>query len=423
MNETGKRLSIESRVSQQPQPTEKRRVVVTGFGAVTPLGMGAEQLLDRWCAGESGVVDGVGACSDFKPTEFFKNKEVKRYDRFAQLAIVAAQEALGQAGWLEDGAPVAPERIGCVMSTAEGGRAAVMSGWQEYCTFGPDGVSALFVPKAMKNASSSVLAMRYGIEGPAYAVVSACSGGADAIVAGMRMLRLGEVDAMVVGGSEASLLAPVLTAYRDMEVLSPEGVVRPFDARRDGFVMGEGAGVLVLEAAELAQARGATVIGEILGYGVTNDAFHLVAPHPEGLGAARAITLALEDAAVTPDQIHYVNAHGTGTPLNDRSETLALKQALGEHAHTTPISSLKSAIGHLLGGAGAVELGATLLALQRRIAPPTLNYAKPEDGLDLDYVPNQPRPLTTNGKRPIALSNSFGFGGHNNVLVAAGGDL
>jgi 3-oxoacyl-[acyl-carrier-protein] synthase II len=399
-----------------------RRVVITGFGAVSPLGVGAERLMDRWCAGDSGIVDGVGACLEFEPTDFFKNKEVKRYDRFTQFSIVAAQEALGQAGWLEDGAPVAPERIGCVISSAEGGRTAVIAGWHEYCDYGPEGVSALFVPKVMKNAAASVLAMRYKLEGPAFAVVSSCASGGDAIAAGMRMLRLGEVDAMVVGGAEASVLKPILAGYLDMGAMSPSGVSRPFDARRDGFVMGEGAGVLVLEAADIAHARGATVLGEILGYGVTNDAFHLVAPHPEGRGAVKAINQALHDAAITPAQISYINAHGTATPLNDRAETFAIKEALGEHAHTIPVSSLKSSIGHLLGGAGAVELGATLLALQRRIAPPTLNYDEPEDGLDLDYVPNHARALTTNGERPIALSNSFGFGGHNNVLVVAAGD-
>ncbi|WP_272937549.1 beta-ketoacyl-[acyl-carrier-protein] synthase family protein, partial [Mycolicibacter kumamotonensis] len=229
---------------QYGSTSAKRRVVVTGFGAVTPLGVGAERLLDRWSAGDSGIAEGVGACTDFEPTNYFKNKEVKRYDRFTQFAIVAAQEALTQAGWLEDGAPVEPERIGCVISSAEGGRAAVIAGWHEFCDFGPEGVSALFVPKVMKNAAASVLAMRFGCEGPAYAVVSGCSSGGDAIVAGIRMLRLGEVDAVLVGGSEASVLTPILAGYRDMGVLSPSGVSRPFDARRDGFVMGEGAGVL-----------------------------------------------------------------------------------------------------------------------------------------------------------------------------------
>ena len=390
-----------------------RRVVVTGFGAVSPLGVGAQRLLDRWSAGEAGVVvDGVAACSDFKPADFLTPEEFESYDRFTQFAVVAAQEALTKAGWVENGAPVAPERIGCVVGSGEGGQGTLQAaGTLNF----PD------VPKAMCNAAASVLAMRHGLEGPACSVVSACSSGADAIVAGIRMLRLGEVDAVLVGGSEAGIYELPLSAFRCMGALSPSGVSRPFDARRDGFVMGEGAGVLVLEAAEVAQARGATVIGEILGYSASNDAFDLVAPHPEGRGAVKAITQALADAGITPEQIHYINAHGTATPLNDRSETLAIKEALGDHAKTIPVSSLKSAIGHLLGGAGAVELGATLLALQRNIAPPTLNYAEVDDDLDLDYVPDHARPLTTNGARPIGLSNSFGFGGHNNVLVVAAG--
>lgn len=390
-----------------------RRVVVTGFGAVTPLGVGAERLMDRWCAGESAVVDGLAPCAEFEPRTYLESKEVQRYDRYTQFAIVAAQEALGQAGWLQAGAPSAPERIGCIIGSGEGGSGTIQAA--STLKF-PD------VTKAMCNAAASELAIRYSLEGPACAVVSACSSGADAIVAGVRMLRLGEVDAMVVGGSEAGLYELPIAAFRSVGALSESGISRPFDARRDGFVMGEGAGVLVLEAAEIAHARGATVIGEVLGYGATNDAFHLVAPHPDGQGAAKAINRALEDAAITVEQVHYVNAHGTGTPLNDRSETLAIKQAFGAHAHHLAVSSLKSAIGHLLGGAGAVEFGATVLALQRGVAPPTLNYGEPDEELDLDFVPNHARPLSTNGARPIGISNSFGFGGHNNVIIGAAPD-
>jgi 3-oxoacyl-[acyl-carrier-protein] synthase II len=405
-----------------------RRVVVTGVGAVTPLGVGAGTLIDRWCDGESGIVDGLGECRDFEPRDFLNRKEVKRFDRFAQFAVVAADEALEMAGWSEDRFPVATERIGCVIGAGLGGQSTFEAGRVALEEGGPRSVSALFMPKAMHNAAASVLALRYGLGGPSCAIASACSSGADAIADGVRMLRLDEADAMLVGGSDAGIFELPLAALRNMEALSDEGVSRPFDARRDGFVMGEGAGVLVLEAAEVAEERGATVLAEVLGYGLANDAYHLVASHPEGRGAISAMTRALENAGVDPGEVAYINAHGTGTPLNDRVETHAIKQVLGDHSGDVAVSSLKSAIGHLIGGAGAVETAATVLALQRGVAPPTLNYEFPEDGLDLDYVPNRSRPLFANGsaeaggKRPVALSNSFAFGGHNTTLVIGGAE-
>jgi 3-oxoacyl-[acyl-carrier-protein] synthase II len=398
-----------------------RRIVVTGIGAVTPLGAGAETLFDRWSDGESGIADGLGRCADFDPTSHLKRKEIKRYDRFTQFAVVAAEEALASAGW-DEGLPVAADRIGCVIGTGNGGSATLEEGLDALIQ-GPEYVSSLLIPKSMANAASGVLALRFGLEGPAFAVVSACSSGADAITDGIRMLRLGETDAMVVGGAEAEIVRMPLAAFANMEALSEKGISRPFDKRRDGFVMGEGAGILVLEAAEVAEARGARIYGEILGYGITNDAHHIVAPHPEGRGAILAIQRALEDAGLDPSDVDYVNAHGTGTPANDRSETRALKAVLGDRAKDVPVSSLKSSIGHLIGAAGAVESVATLIALERRIAPPTLNYEVPEEGLDLDYVPKTSRPLfengAENGHRPVAISNAFGFGGHNSVLVLA----
>jgi 3-oxoacyl-[acyl-carrier-protein] synthase II len=402
----------------------RRRIVVTGVGAVTPLGAGAETLFERWSDGESGIADGLGRCSHFDPTEHLKRKEIKRYDRFTQFAIVAAEEALAAAGW-DEALPVAADRIGCVIGTGNGGSGTLEEGLDALIQ-GPEYVSSLLIPKSMANAASGVLALRFGLEGPAFAVVSACSSGADAITDGIRMLRLGETDAMVVGGAEAEIVRMPLAAFANMEALSEKGISRPFDARRDGFVMGEGAGILVLEGAEVAEARGAHVYGEILGYGITNDAHHIVAPHPEGRGAILAIQRALEDAGLHPDDVDYVNAHGTGTPANDRSETRAIKAVLGDRAKSVPVSSLKSSIGHLIGAAGAVESVATLIALERQIAPPTLNYEVPEEGLDLDYVPKKSRPLfgsesanETNGHRPVAISNAFGFGGHNSVLVLA----
>jgi 3-oxoacyl-[acyl-carrier-protein] synthase II len=398
-----------------------QRIVVTGVGAVTPLGIGADVLFERWVNGESGIEDGLGRADDFDPTDYLTKKEIKRYDRFTQFAIVAAAEAVKQAGW-EDGLPGPADRIGCVIGTGNGGSGTLETALDALVR-GPQYVSSLLVPKSMGNAACGVVALRHGLEGPAFAVVSACSSGADAIADGVRMLRLGETDAMLVGGAEAEIVRMPLAAFRNMEALSESGVSRPFDARRDGFVMGEGGGILVLERAEAAERRGAPIIGEILGYGITNDAHHLVAPHPEGKGATRAIEKALDDAGLEPGDIDYVNAHGTGTPANDRSETRALKAALGDRAGKVPVSSLKSSIGHLIGAAGAVESVATLLALRQHVAPPTLNWGEQEEGLDLDYVPNEARPLFQNGHskgdRAVALSNAFGFGGHNSVLVLA----
>ncbi len=272
----------------------------------------------------------------------------------------------------------------------------------------------------MGNAASGVLAMRYGFRGPSFGTVSACAAAGHAIGTAMRMIKYGEADAVLTGGAEAALTPLSIAAFAALDATSDSGISRPFDARRDGFVMGEGAGILILEEEEAAKARGATILGRFIGYGTTSDAHHLTAPEVEGRGAAAAITVALGDAGIEPSQIDYINAHGTSTPLNDRAETVALKRALGDDAKRIPVSSTKSAIGHLLGAAGAVEAIATLYALQERVAPPTLGYEQAEEDLDLDYVPQKPKPLNVNGRKPIALSNSFGFGGHNAVLVMEG---
>jgi 3-oxoacyl-[acyl-carrier-protein] synthase II len=272
----------------------------------------------------------------------------------------------------------------------------------------------------MSNAAPAALAMRHNLRGQVYGTVSACAAGAHAIGAAARAIAAGDCDAVVTGGSEAAHTGLAHAAFASMDALSKSGISRPFDARRDGFVMGEGAGVLVLEDAEGAAERGAEVLGEILGYGATGDAHHLTAPMPDGAGAAKAIAAALRDAGIEPDEVDYVNAHGTSTPLNDRSETVALHTALGERASQIPVSSTKSAIGHLLGAAGAVEAVATVLALQERVAGPTTGWEERDEGLDLDYVPEGPRPLDTNGRAPVAISNSFGFGGHNAVLCLGG---
>jgi 3-oxoacyl-[acyl-carrier-protein] synthase II len=398
----------------------RRLVVITGLGAVTPLGVGARRLHARWRAGDCGIEGGVGRCSEFEASEVLSAKDVRRSDRFTQLALAASGEALGDAGWADE-LPHDPASIGCVIGTGIGGLGTMEAGHDVLRDRGPDRVSPLLVPLMMTNAAAGVVAMRHGLRGQTFSVGSACAAGSHAIGVATRMIQAGDATAVVAGGAEATLTPLATAAFGAMEATSKSGVSRPFDARRDGFVMGEGAGVLVLEDADAAQARGANVLGEVLGYAATSDAHHLTAPDPEGRGAADAIRRALDDAQLSPEDVDYVNAHGTSTQLNDRAETSALKAALGEHALRIPVSSTKSAIGHLLGAAGAVEAIATVLALGARVAPPTLGYEQPDEGMDLDFVPANEKPLRErrNGKGsrpPVALSNSFGFGGHNAVL-------
>jgi 3-oxoacyl-[acyl-carrier-protein] synthase II len=400
------------------------RVLITGVGAVSPLGNSARELHEGWLAGRSGIADGLGACTEFDSTEFMTVKEARRSDRFAQLAIAAGAQAVADAGWDGVEPPADPTDIGCVIGSGIGGMWTFESQCEVLRDRGPERVSPLAIPLIMGNAAAGLVAMRHKLRGPVFGVMSACASGTHAIGEAMRMIRAGEAKAVIAGGAEATLTPLAKAAFAAMEATSPTGISRPFDARRDGFVMGEGAGVLVLESEEVARARGARVLGEVLGYASTADAHHLTAPEPTGRPAALAITRAMADAEVTPEDIDYVNAHGTSTPLNDASETAAIKLALGEYAYSVPVSSTKSAIGHLLGAAGAVEAIATVLALNDGVAPPTLNYGEPDEGLDLDYVPDGPRPLAaSNGNgngnghgRLIALSNSFGFGGHNAVL-------
>ncbi len=396
-----------------------RPVAITGVGAVTPLGMGARALHERWTAGASGIKDGLGRCSDFEPAELLSAREVRRADRCTQLVLAAAGEALADAGW-GDGLPYEADRVGTVIGTGIGGITTLISNQEVLRERGPAKVSPLGIPLMMANAPAGAVAMRHGLRGPSHGTVSACAAGAHAVGQAMRTIQAGDADAVVCGGGEAALIELALASFAAMDATSKTGISRPFDARRDGFVMGEGAGVLVLEDAGRAAARSARVLGELTGYAATSDAHHLTAPHPGGDGAARAIAGALADAAIAPDEVDYVNAHGTSTPLNDRAETEAIKTALGARAATVPVSSTKSATGHLLGAAGAVEAIATVLALRDRVAPPTLNYGQPDEGLDLDYVPNRARPLEGSGRALVAISNSFGFGGHNAVLVLRG---
>jgi 3-oxoacyl-[acyl-carrier-protein] synthase II len=397
----------------------KRRVVITGTGAITSLGNSAQALTDRWIAGESGIVDGRSACTEFEPTDVMGKKEVRRSDRFTQLAIAAVAEALEEAGW-NGGSPYSTERVGCVIGTGIGGIATLEKQARNCMERGPGAISPLTVPMIMPNSAAGYVAMRHGWQGPAFAVGSACATGGHAIGVALRTIQAGDADAMLAGGTEASLTEIGLGSFAAMEALSPTGISRPFDARRDGFVMGEGAGALMLEAAELAEARGARILGEVLGYGSTTDAYHITAPDPAARQAVRAIEMALADAGRGTDDVAYVNAHGTGTELNDRTETVAIKAALGDDAARMPVSSIKSVIGHLLGAAGIVEAVATLHAMKRGMAPPTVGYSDVEEGMDLDYVPDANRALLrapgANGAPATALSNSFGFGGHNVVL-------
>ena len=373
-------------------------------------------------AGESGIVDGYSACRDFDPGTVMGQKEVRRTDRFTQLAVAAAEEALEEAGW--NGTPAyRADRVGCIVGTGVGGIATEEEQHTRLRERGPRAVSPLTVPMIMHNAAAGYLAMRHAWRGPSFSVASACATGGHAIGLALRTIQAGDADAMVAAASEAPLTPLGTSSFHAMDVLSPTGRSLPFDARRDGFVMGEGSGALVLEAAESAEARGAKVLGELLGYAATADAYHITSPDPEAQGAVHAIRSALEDARLAPDDVDYVNAHGTGTKLNDRVETLALRRALGESAERIPVSSTKSVIGHLLGAAALVEAVATVHALGRRVAPPTAGYLEREDGLDLDYVPiSRPLEARNGDHRATALSNAFGFGGHNVVICLAAGE-
>jgi len=390
-----------------------RGIAITGVGAVTPLGVGADVLHRRWTAGESGISDGAGRCLDFEPADHLSAKQVRRSDRFTQLVLVAAREALARAGW-DDGPPLDPERAACVIGTGVGGIGTIEAQYGTMRERGADWISPQTIPALMANAPAGALAIEYGLRGPSFATASACAAGAHAIETGARMIATGEADAVVAGGTDAAVTDFVVASFARIGATSPSGVSRPFDRRRDGFVIGEGAGVVVLEAEDSAAARDATPLGRLAGAGSTTDAHHMTAPDPSAAGATRAMRRALSQAGADPAEVAYVNAHGTSTPLNDRAESHAIEQALGrERALAVPVSSTKSAIGHLLGAAGAVEAIATLLALRDGIAPPTLNWEEREQGLDLDYVPGRARRLAPASGRRLALSNAFAFGGHN----------
>ncbi|QNG27830.1 beta-ketoacyl-ACP synthase II [Synechococcus sp. HK01-R] len=405
-----------------------QRVVVTGLGAVTPIG---NTVADYWTgltSGKNGVAPitlfdaSAHACrfaaevKDFDPSGYLEAKEAKRWDRFCKFGVVAAKQALADAG-LEINASNA-ERIGISIGSGVGGLLTMETQAHVLADKGPGRVSPFTVPMMIPNMATGLAAIALGAKGPSSAVATACAAGSNAIGDAFRILQLGKADAMICGGAESAITPLGVAGFASAKALSfrnddPATASRPFDRERDGFVIGEGAGILVLETLAHAQARGATVLAELVGYGTTCDAHHITAPTPGGVGGAAAIKLALADAGLAPESVGYVNAHGTSTPANDSNETAAIKSALGARALQIPVSSTKSMTGHLLGGSGGIEAVASVLAIRHGVVPPTINYANPDPDCDLDVVPNTAREATLDA----VLSNSFGFGGHNVCLA------
>ena len=406
-----------------------RRIVVTGLGVVSPVGIGIDRFWNALMAGRSGVrritaFDPTGLNTqiaaevpDFDPTDYLDRKEVRRNDRFVQFAYAAARMALDDSKLVIT--PQNATRVGVLIGSGIGGAIT----WEEQTrillTRGPDRVSPFFIPMIIMNMASGVVSIITGAKGPNSSVVTACATGGNAIGDAMRIIQRGEADAMIAGGTEAPITKLSVAGFCAMKAIStrndePEKASRPFDATRDGFVMGEGAGIVILEALEHAERRGARIYGELVGYGMSGDAYHITQPDPEADGAARSMRNALVDAQMAPQEIDYINAHGTSTPYNDRAETLAIKKVFGAHARQLPVSSTKSMMGHLFGAAGAVEFIACVLAIDRGAIPPTINYEHPDPECDLDYVPNKAREAHVN----TAMSNAFGFGGHNAILIA-----
>jgi 3-oxoacyl-[acyl-carrier-protein] synthase II len=394
-----------------------RDVVITGRGAVTSIGTGADTFVDALLEGASGVrqsseegAPATAPCADFDAEAWMTPKEARRTDRFAQLALAASLQAAEEAG-LPDG--IEPERLGILMGTGVGGLVTLQRECEAWIANGDRAVSPLFVPMMMPNAAAGVVAMALGAHGPGWSVASACATGAHALGEAMRMIQRGEADVVVAGGSEAALTGLCLAAFKRMGALSRRGISCPFDKDRDGFIMGEGAGALVLEAEEHARARGADIRGRIVGFGASNDAFHMTQPDPEGRGAIASMEGALRDAGAQASDVSYINAHGTSTPLNDKVEAQAVRTVF--NGSRPAVSSSKGAIGHLLGAAGAVEAIATLGAIERGELHPTINLVELDPECELEHVTER-RPTT--GIR-LALSNSFGFGGQNATLAIA----
>jgi 3-oxoacyl-[acyl-carrier-protein] synthase II len=405
-----------------------QRVVVTGLGAVTPIGNDVSSYWDGLSSGRNGVAAitlfdaSRHACrfaaevKGFDPSGWLEPKEAKRWDRFCQFGVVAAKQAVAHAGLTIDDSN--QHRVGVAIGSGVGGLLMMETQAHVLKDRGPDRVSPFCVPMMIPNMATGLTAIALGAKGPSTAVATACAAGSNAIGDAFRIIQLGQADAMVCGGAESAITPLGVAGFASAKALSfrnddPATASRPFDAERNGFVIGEGAGVVVLESLDHAKARGAQILAEIVGYGMTCDAHHITAPSPGGVGGAEAMRLALHDGGLAPEAVDYVNAHGTSTQANDANETSAIKSALGDHAFRIPVSSTKSMTGHLLGGSGGIEAVAAVLAMEHGIVPPTINYQNPDPACDLDVVPNQAR----NRKLEVVLSNSFGFGGHNVCLA------
>ncbi|HEY9880234.1 MAG TPA: beta-ketoacyl-ACP synthase II [Leptolyngbyaceae cyanobacterium] len=408
---------------------EKKRVVVTGMGAITPIGNTLAEYWEGLISGRNGIgpitaFDAsnhaariAGEVKGFDPANFLDRKEIKRMDRFSQFAVAASKQALQDAR-LEI-TDLNAEQIGIAIGTGVGGLRVMEEQQEVYLTKGPSRCSPFMVPMMIANMAAGLTAIHTGAKGPNSCAVTACAAGSNAVGDAFRLVQGGYAQAMICGGTEAAITPLSVAGFASARALctsrndDPAHASRPFDKDRDGFVIGEGCGILILEELEHAKSRGAHIYAEMIGYGMTCDAYHMTSPVPGGAGAARCIQLALKDAGVTPDQVSYINAHGTSTPANDPTETQAIKTAMGEAAYRVSVSSTKSMTGHLLGGSGGIEAVATALAIANDRVPPTINLENPDEGCDLDYVPHESRAQIVD----IALSNSFGFGGHNVTLV------
>jgi len=406
----------------------KRRAVITGLGLVIPNGIGVETAWKNVCDGKSGIgpltrFDTTGfetkiaaEVKDFDPDRYIEKKEIKKMDLFIQYALAAAQEALEDARL-----KITPEncdRIGVIIGTGLGGLPTIEKYHKVLLEKGPGRISPFFIPMLIANLASGQIAIHFGAKGPNICLVTACATGAHCIGDAFRAILYGDAEAIIAGGTEANITPLTVGGFNAMKALStrndePQKASRPFEKNRDGFVIAEGAGVLILEELEFALQRKAKIYAELIGYGYTGDAYHITAPSPNGDGAARCIQMAIQDAGLRPEEIDYINAHGTSTPLNDLTETIAIKKVFGGHAKKIPISATKSMTGHLLGGAGSTEAIFTVLALRDGILPPTINYEEPDPECDLDYIPNTARRQSVR----VGMSNAFGFGGTNAVLV------
>ncbi len=405
-----------------------RRVAVTGIGAITPLGIGREESWKPLIEGKSGIAEVTrfdasdfpsritGEVKGFEPSDYMEKKDVKKMDTFIHYAIAATQMAMEDSGLeiTEENA----ERVGVMVGAGMGGLPAIEKFYDAYLNGGPRKISPFFIPMTIINMASGHISIIYGAKGPNSSVVTACATGTHAIGDAFKIIQRGEADAMIAGGTESVICPLAFGGFGSAKALStrndePEKASRPFDSERDGFVIGEGAGILVLEEMDSAKARSAHIYGEVIGYGMSGDAYHMTSPSVGGEGAARCMSLSLKDAGINPSEVDYVNAHGTSTPAGDIGETLAIKKVFGEGAKKVAVSSTKSMIGHLLGAAGAVEAIFSLMAIDRGVIPPTINLENPDPECDLDYVPNTARKTSVN----VAMSNSFGFGGTNATLV------